>query len=53
MRIQPGQMISLGYDKFVRSDDVTAIEGIAEGRGRRRGKGGRCLTAPPLHGVRG
>jgi hypothetical protein len=26
-------MVSLGYGKFVRSDDVTAIEGIAEGRG--------------------
>ena len=33
MRIQPGQMVSLGYGKFVRSDDVTAIEGIGEGRG--------------------
>ena len=33
MRIQPGQMISLGYGRFVRSDDVTAIEPITEGRG--------------------
>jgi hypothetical protein len=33
MRIQPGQMISLGYGKFVRSDEVTAIEPISDGRG--------------------
>src|SRR3970040_923003 len=26
-------MVSLGYGKFVRSDDVTAIESIGEGRG--------------------
>lgn len=33
MRIQPDQMISLGYGKFVRSDEIVAIEPIAEGRG--------------------
>ena len=33
MRIQPGQIISLGYGRFVRSDEVTAIEPITEGRG--------------------
>src|SRR5438105_828460 len=33
MRIQPGQIISLGYRRFVRSDEVTAIEPITEGRG--------------------
>ena len=33
MRIQPGQLIALGYGKYVRSDDVTAIEPITDGRG--------------------
>jgi hypothetical protein len=33
MRIQTGQLISLGYGKYVRSDDVTAIDPIDEGRG--------------------
>jgi len=33
MRVQPGQMISLGYGKFVRSEEITAIEGITGGRG--------------------
>jgi hypothetical protein len=33
MRIQPGQMISLGYGRFVRSDEVSAVEPITEGRG--------------------
>ena len=28
MRIQSGQLVSLGYGKFVRSDDVVAIEPI-------------------------
>lgn len=36
MRIQPGQIISLGYGKYVRSDEVTAVEPITEGRGPRR-----------------
>jgi hypothetical protein len=26
-------MVSLGYGKFVRSDEITAIESIGEGRG--------------------
>ena len=33
MRIQPGQLVSLGYGRYVRSDDVAAIEPITEGRG--------------------
>ena len=33
MRIQSGRMVSLGYNKFVRSDDVTAVEPLTEGRG--------------------
>jgi hypothetical protein len=33
MRIQTGQLISLGYGKYVRSDDVSAMEPIEEGRG--------------------
>ena len=33
MRIQSGQLLALGYGKFVRSDDVVAIEPITEGRG--------------------
>ena len=33
MRIQTGQLVSLGYGKYVRSDEVTAIEPIVEGRG--------------------
>jgi hypothetical protein len=36
MRIQTGQIISLGYGKYVRSDDVVAVEPITEGRGPRR-----------------
>jgi hypothetical protein len=36
MRIQPGQLVSLGYGRYVRSDDVTAIEPITQGRGPRR-----------------
>jgi hypothetical protein len=34
--MQPGQLISLGYGRYVRSDDVTAVEPITEGRGPRR-----------------
>ena len=33
MRIQTGQLVSLGYGKYVRSDDVMAVEPIVEGRG--------------------
>ncbi|HEX2026730.1 MAG TPA: hypothetical protein VHF25_01890 [Nitriliruptorales bacterium] len=33
MRIQPGQLIALGYGKYVRSDEVVAIEPIVEDRG--------------------
>lgn len=33
MTIQPDQLISLGYDRFVRSDRVSAIEPITEDRG--------------------
>ena len=33
MRIQSGQLVSLGYGKYVRSDDVIAVEPITDGRG--------------------
>jgi hypothetical protein len=33
VKIQSGQLVSLGYGKFVRSDDVVAIEPIVEERG--------------------
>jgi len=33
VRIQPGLLISLGYGKYVRSDDVMAVEAITKGRG--------------------
>jgi hypothetical protein len=33
VRIQPGQLVPLGYGKYVRSDDVTAIDPIVEDRG--------------------
>ena len=33
MRIQSGRMVSLGYNKYVRSDEVTAVEPLTEGRG--------------------
>ncbi len=33
MRIQSGQLVALGYGKYVRSDEVIAIEPITEGRG--------------------
>lgn len=33
MRMQSDRMVSLGYNKFVRSDDVTAVEPLTEGRG--------------------
>jgi hypothetical protein len=33
MRIQNGQLVALGYGKYVRSDDVIAVEPISDGRG--------------------
>ena len=33
MRIQTGQLVALGYGNYVRSDDVTAVTPITEGRG--------------------
>lgn len=33
MRIQPGQLVSLGYGKYVRSDEVVAIDPIVDQRG--------------------
>ena len=33
MRIQADQMVALGYGKFVRGDEIVAIEPIVEGRG--------------------
>jgi hypothetical protein len=33
MRVQPGQLVALGYGAYVRSDEVTAVEPITEGRG--------------------
>ena len=33
MRIQQDQMVALGYGKFVRGDEIVAIEPITEGRG--------------------
>lgn len=33
MRIQPGQLVPLGYGKYVRSDEVVAIEPIVDDRG--------------------
>lgn len=33
MRMQSGRMVSLGYGKFVRSDDVSVVEPLTEGRG--------------------
>ena len=33
MRVQSGRLVSLGYDKFVRSDDVMVVEPLTEGRG--------------------
>ena len=40
MRIQTGQIVSLGYGRYVRSDEVVAIEPITE----ERGPGRRCLV---------
>jgi hypothetical protein len=36
MWINYDRMISLGYGRYVRSDDVSAVEPIEEGRGPRR-----------------
>ncbi len=33
MRIQSGQLVALGYGKYVRSEEVVAVEPITEGRG--------------------
>ena len=33
MRIQTGQLVALGYGRYVRSDEVIAVEPITEGRG--------------------
>jgi len=33
MRIQSGQLVGLGYGKYVRSDEVVALAPIVEGRG--------------------
>jgi len=33
VRVQAGQMVALGYGKFVLSDEVVAVQPIAEGRG--------------------
>ena len=45
MRIQSSQLVALGYGRYVRSDDVAAIEPITEGRG----PGRRTLVW--VHGV--
>ena len=36
MWIRPDRMISLGYGRYVRSDEVAAVEPIEQGRGPRR-----------------
>ena len=36
MHIQTGRLISIGYGRFVRSEDVVAIEPVTSGRGPRR-----------------
>lgn len=48
LRIQPNQLVSLGYGKYVRTDDVVAIEPITEDRGpgRRTLVWVRGLSAP-------
>ena len=33
MRIQSGQLVPLGYGRYVRSDDVVAVEPVTENRG--------------------
>jgi hypothetical protein len=48
MRVQTGQLVALGYGAYVRSDEVTAVEPITEGRGpgRRSHVWVRGLTDP-------
>lgn len=36
MQIQAGRLIPLGYGRYVRSDEVVAIEPVTEGRGPQR-----------------
>jgi len=36
MLIQPARLISLGYGRFVRSDEVVAVEPVTVGRGAQR-----------------
>jgi hypothetical protein len=36
MHIQPNQIISLGYGKFARSDEIISFEPVAENRGAGR-----------------
>ena len=53
MRIQGGQLVALGYGRYVRSDEVVAVEPIVEDRG----PGRRSLVwarglADPLVGSR-
>jgi hypothetical protein len=33
MRVQSGQLVALGYGKYVRSEEVVVVEPITEGRG--------------------
>lgn len=33
MRVQSGQLVALGYGRYVRSDEVVAVEPITQGRG--------------------
>lgn len=33
MRIQSGQLIPLGYGKYVRSDEIVAVDPLVDGRG--------------------
>lgn len=36
MRVQSGQMVALGYGKYVLSEEVVAVQPLTEGRGPRR-----------------
>ena len=49
MRIQPNQIVSLGYGKYVRSDEVTAVEPICEGRAAAPWSGCAVSTRPSWH----
>ena len=33
MRVQSGRLVSWGYSKYVRAEDVQAVEPLTEGRG--------------------